>query len=71
MVRVVYLLITVLIGVVAYAALGSFMSPGPAIFGAVWLTCAPVLTAIAWGERSDSQLRITSDPSANDGVPAE
>jgi hypothetical protein len=35
-VRVAYLLIAVLIGIAAYAALRSLLSPGFAIFGAIW-----------------------------------
>jgi hypothetical protein len=70
---VAYFLVAVLIGIAAYAALRSFLSFGLAILGAIWITCVPVLVAIAIGGRYQSPTHVPPDTASDDGalVPQE
>jgi hypothetical protein len=65
LVRLAYIVTAMIIGVAGYAALRSFLPVGLAIFGAAWITCTPVLVAIAWwGRREDRPLAL---PDAQEG----
>jgi multisubunit Na+/H+ antiporter MnhB subunit len=68
-IRLAYIVTAIIIGVAAYTALRSFLPVGLAIFGAAWITCTPVLVAIAWGDRREDR-PLASPDAREDNVAA-